>query len=828
MEFPAQFGRHTLLKALATGSGQETYLARRAGDDTPGGEYVIKRVPAAIAASDLALNAIRTQADDGAELTHPAIVTTFGYHEGDEGPYVSAAFVYGEDLRHIAERGMTVGRFMTSEMAVHVIIELSKALDYVHNMRRGRAHGDVSPGNVMIGFDGRVRLVDLGIPTPGNPDAFDALLPLIGPKLGYSSPEEVRGASMDARSDVFGLGVLLYEFTTQQRLFNASDHESTLTLVESAWVQPPSDSVASYPPELESIVLKALSASPDERYTDASALRAALEGYQESSETSVTSEALATYVRGLFEDTIEATEELLGSGYAGPDEARAARAAAGEAGDEEAEAEVEPAAEAAPTGLDETAEQTAVANAESPPPVDAVAEAKPQTRSTAGKSVTSASHELRRVKKDKFEKAADQSRASMIVLGLIMVGIALGAIWYVQNYGPPWEHLFSDPEDPPVVEPLPPRELPATVAVEITSEPAGVAVAVNGVMAPGATPLSAEMVPNTVNTVGFYLDGYETRVFDVGMGATDPMEPVHTELVQLVQPEGWVPPEPEPPAEGEVIDPTIDPNVEPEPIVWAPDRGVVRVTSDPDGADILLNGRFACRAPCDVDVLAAHEQHLTARLFDHLDTVTTTVAHAWDSPEDTRFLELTLRPTPERDRIYSSLMLESFPPFAAVEINSEPRNATPIEALLEITEAYRVELAADGFEPWARTLYPSVGRYEWRPIMTRILDGPAQYSIFVDAPDLNGVVIFLKPEGHRGARELGRDSVELHEATGGTYELTISYRPPRESGEPRRSTTLTTDLVAGQHVTERYAWNLETGEWERTERSEGELQQLEN
>ena len=267
------------------------------------------------------------------------------------------------------------------------------------------------------------------------------------------------------------------------------------------------------------------------------------------------------------------------------------------------------------------------------------------------------------------------------------------------------------------------------------------------------------------------------------------------------------------------VPPLPDPNSPEEPVDPIP-RGQLHVTTDPAGAIVLLNGAETCESPCRITVTANQEQHVMVRRFGHLDTVSHATAIPFDSENDTRFLHLELRPAPNRPRIYTFFKLDSYPERALVTLNGVPVGETPLRFQRELDALYRAEITSEDFEPWVRSLYPATGRFELRPILARIEREPSALSVRVETPNMLGVRIYLGVPGS-GAREVGRDVVEQLVLDSGDYELTLSYTPPRESGEARRRTELTLNLPPGQHVVERYGWN--GNEFTLLERTTGEM-----
>ena len=193
-------------------------------------------------------------------------------------------YVPGPTLRALLDRLDDAGERMPVPLVAHVAAQVADALDYAHRERdaRGRplllVHRDVSPANVLLGFDGSVRLIDFGIAQAAistrGPDA------VLRGKFGYMSPEQVRGLPVDRRADVFALGAVLHEMLAGERLFTGPSELAVLEKVRSAEARPPSERNAAVPPALDAVVLRALAREPDARWSWAGDLRDALRPFE--------------------------------------------------------------------------------------------------------------------------------------------------------------------------------------------------------------------------------------------------------------------------------------------------------------------------------------------------------------------------------------------------------------------------------------------------------------------------------------------------------------------------------------------------------------------
>ncbi len=286
---PRAFGKYTLVRRRATGGMAELFLAIQRGHEGFEKVVVIKRVlPALGALGDRAAfgRMLMHEARVMAALSHSNIAQIFDAGVIDGAHFIAMEHLHGEDLRAIVRQMKKVGvAELPLEHALSVIVAVCGGLGHAHE-RRGLdgkplqiVHRDVSPQNVVVTFDGEVKIVDFGIaisrtledeePATGRPKG----------KLPYMSPEQARGGAIDGRSDVFSAGIMLFELTTGRRLFKAPSDRETLELLLERDYPRPSEVVAGYPRELESIVMRALARDPEARWGSAREMLAALEEF---------------------------------------------------------------------------------------------------------------------------------------------------------------------------------------------------------------------------------------------------------------------------------------------------------------------------------------------------------------------------------------------------------------------------------------------------------------------------------------------------------------------------------------------------------------------
>jgi serine/threonine protein kinase len=256
---PVRFGPYLLLERVATGGMAEVFKAKKAG----AGDFVaIKRILPAIAQDPTFVEMFLDEARIAKELHHPNIARILDMGQVGRSPYLVMEYVYGRDLRAVLQRVRERGERVPAPMACHVMSKVCEGLHHAHDKRDAQGeplelvHRDVSPQNILVSTAGHVKLIDFGVAKAAT-KASKTHSGMLKGKLGYMSPEQVRGLPLDRRSDIFAAGIVLYELLTGERLFVGSTDFSTLERIRNVDIQPPSEVAADVPPELERIVLRA-------------------------------------------------------------------------------------------------------------------------------------------------------------------------------------------------------------------------------------------------------------------------------------------------------------------------------------------------------------------------------------------------------------------------------------------------------------------------------------------------------------------------------------------------------------------------------------------
>lgn len=253
-------------------------VARGAGEFAK--PVAIKRILPQLAAERRFVEMFFEEAKLAASLDHPHVAKVFDFGEENGLPYLVMEFVHGVDLRGLLSATKSA---LPLEIALTIVVQLAEALHYVHEHRDvrtgnplGLVHRDVTPSNVLLGYAGGVKLTDFGIVKATEMTAYTATGALKG-KLPYLSPEQARCERLDRRSDVYALGLVLFELTTGRRMHSAVSEVGLLARVCDGKYLPPSVVDETYDAELETIVERALAPELDRRYPTARALASDLE-----------------------------------------------------------------------------------------------------------------------------------------------------------------------------------------------------------------------------------------------------------------------------------------------------------------------------------------------------------------------------------------------------------------------------------------------------------------------------------------------------------------------------------------------------------------------
>ncbi len=282
-----RFGQYILEEHIATGGMAEVYRARMVGMEGFQKTVAIKRILSQLTGNEEFVNMLIDEAKLAAQLNHNNIIHIYDLGKIDRSYFIAMEYIEGKDLRSLLAECREHGTTVPIPLALHITALLAAALDHAHNRRDfenrelGLVHRDVSPQNVLISNDGDVKLCDFGIAKAASKATTTRAGALKG-KLQYMSPEQAWGKDIDHRSDLFSLGLALYEMLTGDKVFAGTTEKSVLEQVRDPKIAAPSKRNRQVPKEVDRIVLKALEPDPDDRYQSARDLRNDLEAVMQA------------------------------------------------------------------------------------------------------------------------------------------------------------------------------------------------------------------------------------------------------------------------------------------------------------------------------------------------------------------------------------------------------------------------------------------------------------------------------------------------------------------------------------------------------------------
>jgi len=286
------------------------YIGRTTGIGSFERHVVLKLITPERANDHTAVQMFLDEARLAAALNHQNVAQVFEVGEDGGIHYLAMEYVHGQDLRALLAKAGSQGTRVPLELALTVVTGAAAGLNHAHERRGqdgvplGIVHRDVSPSNIMVGYDGSVKLLDFGI-AKATQRSIETQSGIIKGKFAYMAPEQCRGRDVDRRSDVFSLGIILYEITTQHRCFRADSDFDTMHRIVTGDVVRPTRLIQGYPQALEAIVMKALAVDPTQRYQSAGALLEALESLAVAARMSLSTMSLGRFMRDMFGDLTE-------------------------------------------------------------------------------------------------------------------------------------------------------------------------------------------------------------------------------------------------------------------------------------------------------------------------------------------------------------------------------------------------------------------------------------------------------------------------------------------------------------------------------------------
>ncbi len=305
----------------------EIYLCSVRGPEGFEKKVVVKRIRSLLAKDPDFVQMFIAEARLASLLNHPNIVQIFDFNKDEESYYLAMEYVRGQSLWSVHKRARELMFPIPTTLVAQIGAEVARGLHYAHRLSvKGEwlalVHRDVTPHNVLLSYDGAVKLTDFGIAKAGS--GLSAPGKLKG-KFAYMSPEQARGEAVDARSDIFSLGIVLWELLTGGRLFDGDGDLAILRSVQHSIIPPPARLNSEVPPGLDAAVMKALERNPVLRYQSAQELERALAEHVFAQAKGLEDTDTSAFLKHIFSDIQQASGGGIGSEAPGGSPATAGR-----------------------------------------------------------------------------------------------------------------------------------------------------------------------------------------------------------------------------------------------------------------------------------------------------------------------------------------------------------------------------------------------------------------------------------------------------------------------------------------------------------------------
>lgn len=305
-----RFGNYILLEKLAAGGMAEVYLAKKLGADGVQKFVAIKRILSQFSDSGDFIQMFKDEAKLAVNLSHQNVVSIYDFGVESGQFYLVMEYVEGKNLRQVLNFLKKINKQFTIGQIVYIIQQVALGLDHAHRCIDNTTgqplniiHRDMSPQNVMLNFDGNCKIVDFGIAKAATQLENTRAGTLKG-KFGYMSPEQSEGMAIDIRTDIFALGIMIWELLSGQRLFLANNEMNTLRKIRECNVPSLRKINPNIPPELEKIVNKSLAKDRNTRYQTAADFSRDLTGFLNRFDPDFSAQNLSDFLKSIFSDEI--------------------------------------------------------------------------------------------------------------------------------------------------------------------------------------------------------------------------------------------------------------------------------------------------------------------------------------------------------------------------------------------------------------------------------------------------------------------------------------------------------------------------------------------
>ena len=314
----SRLGRYTVLKHLVSGGMADVLLGRTDGIEGFERHVVLKRIRPEHAKDQRFIRMFLDEARVAANLHHQHIVQVHDIGESAGEYFIAMEYIHGEDVRTILSNASKTRAHVPLSVALAIVSAAAAGLHYAHERRGadkrslGIVHRDISPSNILVGYDGSIKIVDFGIAKASMRQ--ETRSGHLKGKISYMSPEQCKGSEVDRRSDVYSLGVVLYELATTTRLFKGESDYLVMDQIVNGRVSLPQVRRPELPNELSAIMMRAIAPDAERRYFTADELRVALDQFAAKAGLATATSAVGAYLRKQFGERPEPWLELDGRG----------------------------------------------------------------------------------------------------------------------------------------------------------------------------------------------------------------------------------------------------------------------------------------------------------------------------------------------------------------------------------------------------------------------------------------------------------------------------------------------------------------------------------
>jgi serine/threonine protein kinase len=309
-------GKYEVLRKLATGGMAQIYLARARGRAGFEKLFVIKRILPSVAEDGRLIQMFLDEAKLVATLQHPNIADVHEVGEDIDAPYFVMEHIHGEDVRTMRLAASERKQGVPLRVSLAIVHAVASALDYAH-ARKGPdgknlnlVHRDVSSSNILVGYEGAIKLIDFGVARVSGGSQTTQVGTVKG-KCPYMSPEQCQGHPLDRRSDLFSLGVVMYELTVGKRPFGGENEFEIMRQIVHTDARRPSQTNEQYPARLEKIVMKLLARNMSARYRSGEELLGDLEPFMDHHQLWIPPKKISRYLQSLFTERLAAWERAI-------------------------------------------------------------------------------------------------------------------------------------------------------------------------------------------------------------------------------------------------------------------------------------------------------------------------------------------------------------------------------------------------------------------------------------------------------------------------------------------------------------------------------------